>query len=83
MSKADKLLDAIKDNPKNVRFEDIESLLNALGFKTRSRGSHYTFKKDSNIIMVVKPHGGKKFTAVADVKKILKYLKEEGYVQRG
>ncbi len=80
MSKTNKLLQRIKDNPKNVRFEDIESLLDGLGFKIRSKGSHYTFKKDSNIIMVVKPHGKKKFTAIADVKKIIGYLKEEGYV---
>jgi len=55
-------------------------LLTGLGFKIRSKGSHYTFKKDRNIIMVVKPHGSKKFTAMADVKKILAYLKEEGHV---
>lgn len=80
MSKIDKLLQGMKNNPKNVRFEDMESLLNGLGFKIRSKGSHYTFKKDRNIIMVVKPHGSKKFTAMVDVKKILAYLKEEGYV---
>jgi len=80
MSKIDKLLQRTRNNPKNVRFEDIESLLNGLGFKIRSRGSHYTFRKDRNIIMVVKPHGSKKFAAMADVKKILAYLKEEDYV---
>lgn len=80
MSKLEKLIQKIENNPKNVRFEDIESLLESLGFQIRSKGSHYTFKKDRNIIMVVKPHGGKKFTAVADVKKILDYLREEGYV---
>ncbi len=80
MSKLEKLVQKIQNNPKNVRFQDIESLLESLGFQIRSRGSHYTFKKDKSIIMVVKPHGGKKFTAVADVKKILEYLKEEGYV---
>ena len=55
MSKIDKLSQRMKNNPKNVRFEDIASLLNGLGFKIRSRGSHYTFRKDRNIIMVVKP----------------------------
>ncbi len=80
MSRIDKLIQRIKENPKNVRFEDIESLLNGLGFQTRSRGSHYTFKKGKTIIMVVKPHGRKKFTAMADIKKMLDYLKEEGYV---
>lgn len=80
MSRMDKLIQRIKENPKNVRFEDIESLLNGLGFQTRSRGSHYTFKKGKTLIMVVKPHGSKKFTAMVDIKKMLDYLKEEGYV---
>ena len=80
MSKTAKLLKKIKDNPKNVRFSEIETLLNTLGVETRSRGSHYTFRKGEKIIMIVKPHGGKKFTAMVDVKKILEHLKEEGYV---
>ncbi len=80
MSKIGKLIQKIKVNPKNVRFKDIESLLNGLGFQTRSKGSHYTFKKGGDIVMVVKPHGRKKFAAMVDVKKILDYLKEEGYV---
>ena len=53
---------------------------NSLGFEIRSKGSHYTFKKGKTVIMVVRPHGGKKFTAMVDVKKILAYLKEEGHV---
>lgn len=80
MSRMDKLIQRIKENPKTVRFEDIESLFNGLGFQTRSRGSHYTFKKDKSIIMVVRPHGRKKFTAMVDIKKMLDYLKEAGYV---
>jgi predicted RNA binding protein YcfA (HicA-like mRNA interferase family) len=80
MPKIEKLLQKMRDNPRNIRFEDIESLLTGLGFELRSKGSHYTFRKDKTIIMVVKPHGGKKFTAMADVRKILAYLKEEGHV---
>ncbi len=80
MTRSEKFLKKIKDNPKSVKFRDIESLLHGLGFETRSRGSHYTFKKGKNIIMVVKPHGKKKLPALVDIKKILLYLKEEGYV---
>jgi len=36
--------------------------------------------RGKTVIMVVKPHGGRKFTAMADVRKILAYLKEEGHV---
>ncbi len=80
MPKMEKLLQKISDNPHNVRFQDIESLLTGLGFERRSRGSHYIFKKGKTVIMVVRSHGGKKFTAMVDVKKILAYLKEEGHV---
>lgn len=73
-------IEKIKKNSKNVRFEDIENLLVKLGFEIRSRGSHYCFKKEKTLIMIVKPHGKKKFTAVVDVKRVLVFLKEAGYV---
>ncbi len=75
-----KTIEKIKENPKNVRFEDIENLLVNLGFEIRSRGSHYCFKKEKTLIMIVKPHGKKKFTAVVDVKRVMAFLKESGYV---
>ena len=33
----------MRDNPKNVRFDDIDSLLIAFGFEKRQRGSHATY----------------------------------------
>ncbi|HEX9922446.1 MAG TPA: toxin HicA [Anaerolineae bacterium] len=42
MSKKEKLL-KIRQNPKNVRFEDIDNLLLSLGFQKRQRGSHATY----------------------------------------
>lgn len=82
MSKKDKIIKKIRENPSGVRFEEIESLLSRLGFRKRKgSSSHYVYiKEDAPPIMVVKPHRGEKFTAVVDVKKILEYLEEMGYV---
>lgn len=30
----------------NIRFDDLRSLLHALGFEERTRGSHHTFRKE-------------------------------------
>ena len=48
MSKLEKLLQRIKNNPKAVRFEEIEKLLLRRGFIESQAGggsSHYTYKK--------------------------------------
>jgi predicted RNA binding protein YcfA (HicA-like mRNA interferase family) len=45
MSKRAKLIASIRNNPSNVRFADLLSLLAALGFKqVRQAGSHKQFK---------------------------------------
>lgn len=40
MSKRQKAIDKLRRNPKNVRFEEVDSLLIALGFQKRQKGSH-------------------------------------------
>jgi predicted RNA binding protein YcfA (HicA-like mRNA interferase family) len=45
MSKRRKLLQRIRQNPKNVSFEDLQKLLEMYNFVLkRSRGSHRSFK---------------------------------------
>lgn len=45
MSKRRKLLERIRQNPKNVSFEDLRKLLEMYGFIfKRSRGSHCSFQ---------------------------------------
>ncbi len=45
MSKAEKRLEAIRTNPKNVRFEDLCSAAERLGFvHERTSGSHHIFR---------------------------------------
>ena len=59
MSQFEKLLERIKNNPKSVRFEEIEKVLLRYGFKeSQSRGgsSHYNFKKD-NLLFTIPRHG--------------------------
>ena len=57
MSKRDKQLQAIRNNPKNVRFETIQSILLSYGFTETTPGggsSHYTFSKGIYRVTVVK-----------------------------
>ena len=60
MSKLEKLLQRIKNNPKTVRFEEIEKVLLRHGFiESQSGGgsSHYIFKKEDNFVTI--PRHGK------------------------
>jgi hypothetical protein len=44
MSKHKKIIQKLHQNPKNVRFEEIDTLLCGLGFEKRQRGtSHATY----------------------------------------
>ncbi len=47
MSKKEKLLQAMKNNPKDVRFEDLKKLLISHGYEANNTGgSHRVFRKD-------------------------------------
>jgi len=55
MSKKEKALAKLRQNPKNVRFEEIETILSRLGFVKRQEGtSHVLFKLGQHIINVPK-----------------------------
>jgi predicted RNA binding protein YcfA (HicA-like mRNA interferase family) len=43
MSQTEKLLERFRQNPRNVRFEEMDKLLLALGFEKRQKGSHATY----------------------------------------
>ena len=48
MSKLEKLLQRIKNNPKSVRFEELDKILRREGYEPsqpRGGSSHYTYKK--------------------------------------
>ncbi|MBE2200211.1 MAG: toxin HicA [Anaerolinea sp.] len=45
MSKKHKLLLRIRQNPKQVRFDELDNILYQLGFAKRQHGSHATYTK--------------------------------------
>ena len=55
MSKLEKLLEKIKNNPKAVRFEELDRILIAGGFVRRQPkggSSHYVYQRDEKTICV-------------------------------
>lgn len=52
MSRFDKRLERMRRNPKNVRFEELDVLLRALGFEGRQKGSHMTYTNGQQQITV-------------------------------
>ncbi len=73
MSKAEKLIEKIKANPRHVHFDDLVKALKTRGYDIINiRGSHYSFSNSETTITVVKPHGGSKFCHVLDVKEVIK-----------
>lgn len=79
MSKREKLLASLKNNPKTVRFEDLNKILLDIGFRvTQPKGGsgHYTYhyKEYSLTIPRKKPH-----IKIIYVKLALAVLEELGY----
>ena len=59
MSKLEKLLQRIKNNPKTVRFEELDKVLTNAGYERtqpRRGSSHYTYRKDSRMPMTIPNH---------------------------
>lgn len=55
MSKLEKLLDGIKNNPKSVRFDELDRILMSEGFTRRQPGSgssHYIYSKGNTRLTV-------------------------------
>jgi predicted RNA binding protein YcfA (HicA-like mRNA interferase family) len=73
VSKAEKLIDKIKDNPKHVHFDDLVKALKTKAYDIiNTKGSHYSFSNGETIITIVKPHGGRKFCHMLDVKEVIR-----------
>lgn len=81
MSRRDKLLSKIKNNPTNVKFEALQSLLFYFGFKERqpkSGSSHYTYTYNNYIITIPKHKPVNKIY----VKKVLEILSELNLIDK-
>ena len=74
MSKKDKLLKELENNPTNVRFEILEKLLKEYGFEPKSvKGSHHNFSNGK--LLITLPYH--KPTKIFYVKAVLKAIKGE------
>jgi hypothetical protein len=56
MSKAAKALAKIRNNPKVVRFDEIDRILISLGFKKRQKGSHAFYTLGTLRFGLPQPH---------------------------
>ncbi len=84
LSKKDKLILRIKDKPKDFTFEELETLLNILGYTKenngKTSGSSVTFKSlGRRSIMLHKPHLRKELLSY-QIKDIVLILEEEGLI---
>jgi predicted RNA binding protein YcfA (HicA-like mRNA interferase family) len=78
MSRREKLLAKIKNNPKGVRFEDLTKLLEWYGFELkRVRGSHHAYMCGSYNLIVPKRSPHMHSYIVKDALKILDELLED------
>lgn len=75
MSKKRKLLEQLENNPNNIRFETLKTLLVDYGYTAYNKGSsHYQFRKEGcELITIPYKHSIKPIY----VKMVLKALKEE------
>jgi predicted RNA binding protein YcfA (HicA-like mRNA interferase family) len=77
MTKIDKLMVSIQNNPKAVRFDDLVTVMGRCGWEMKQAkgSSHVKFKKPGEApIIGVKPHGGKTYADVALVEDCLSVL---------
>jgi len=79
MVKKEKRLKKMRQNPKNVRYEDLISVLIDYGFLIRDTGgSHRVIERqiedEIHTETIVQPHGGKKHVNRTYVKKALKLI---------
>ena len=83
LGKKEKLIARLKSIPKDFTFEEMETLLIALGFemsnKGKTSGSRVKFIKDDIPIILHKPHPRKELLEY-QVKQILEVLEEEGLI---
>ena len=80
MSKKEKLLQKLKKHPKDFTFDEMQTLLESMGFqryeKGKNSGSRVKFMKGNLTLILHKPHPRKELLAY-QVKQILEFLEKE------
>jgi len=83
MGKLEKMIERLRSNPKDFTFDEMQSLLLALGFelsnKGKTSGSRVKFFKDGMCISLHKPHPRKELLAY-QIKQVIEALSEEGLI---
>ena len=75
MTKRQKRLVRLLNNPKDTTFSEIHTILNNFGYRlSRIKGSHFTFKKPKSETVVIPVHNNK--VKKTYIKKIIKILYE-------
>ena len=74
----DKDLIKIKENPRGVRFRELEKAILKAGFRrANTKGRHHVYKKENKILTIVRPHGKHKHCHWLDVKDVIRILEED------
>ena len=77
------MIERLKSNPKDFTFDEMQSLLLALGFelsnKGNTSGSKVKFFKDGVCIILHKPYPRKELLAY-QIKQVIETLSEEGLI---
>jgi predicted RNA binding protein YcfA (HicA-like mRNA interferase family) len=80
MARKAKVLNRIRNNPNQVRFDEIDKVMRQAGFEERHSGSHYVYSHPqvAGVVTIVRPHGkgGTQFVAPIYIKKALEALNE-------
>ena len=74
MSKWDKLIQRIKSLDKNLRFEEIQKVLEYYGYRVKAPGggsSHYTFRKNGRAPITIPKHKYVKTVYVESVRDVI------------
>ncbi len=82
MGQKEKLIEKLKSKPKNMTFDELETLLGYLGYtrfnKGRTSGSRVMFVSEGHPpIMLHKPHPRKELLAY-QIKQVVELLEQEG-----
>lgn len=75
MARDEKLVAKMKQSPRNIRFEELDSFLKRRGFEATQRGSHIQYRNAQGLrFSIVKPHGSGKTVNQNAIKEVLEEL---------
>ncbi len=80
MSKREKLIEKLRNNPNNMKFETIQELLLYFDFEQRQPSggsSHYSFIYNNTVIITIPKH---KPVKKVYIKRVLEVLEESGLI---